>query len=122
MAVRPSRLIDEPEVIEKLRELPEGSQIPNIGGLCEDYVFLRVEGKNEKSTLVLLIDSGLGNMCGDPVEIFYPLSELVYIREDGYPNTIKFPSRFDFKPKKQRNWERHDDYREMLKRINKIIK
>lgn len=106
-------LSERPDVIERLSQLPEGSDLNIIGEKGKYY--LRVEEDN----LVFLAEAGLGNMFIQPVEEFYPLSRVDYNIEDSIRgDCFAFPSEFEFRPKRIDPWKD----REKVLRYTKILK
>lgn len=103
-------LSDHPEVVERIRKLPEGSRL-NLLTNSEEYFFLRVEEDN----LVLLTKGDLGNMFTDPREVFFPLDKVDYNIESGQEKDILcLPSRSHCKPKRACVFRNNENYRKYV--------
>ena len=108
-------LNEEPHVVEALRNLPEGSGIPNFEPENEIYLFLDIEGEGKDSQLVLLTN----NEYGDPIKEYHPLSEVKYFREDGQPDIIALLRGFGWSKPQQEvvNPENYEKYSKMLNEV-----
>ena len=109
------RLNERPDIVKRLKQLPEGSKLDFCIFGPPRHFFLRIEDEN----LVLLTESSLGNMFTEAVEEYYPLNKVVYNIEEKHSNEDIFSLNnysWDFKPiRKTPKDEDFNRYCELLK-------
>ena len=76
--IRWQRIAFEEELIQELKKLPEGAQMPNFEE-SDTYIFLGVRGEGRKGRLILLTEAGLGNMYPEPLIEEYSLMEGAWV-------------------------------------------
>lgn len=104
--VRWKGIDSEQKLLEELRQLPEGTPIPNFEN-GKTHIFLRIDEKERDGRLVLLTEAGRGNIYNEPCIEEYSLRDVLSYRENGIDSgeeieliTLKGPGRYA-KPKKR---------------------
>jgi hypothetical protein len=76
-------LSEEPELINELEQLSEGSNLPVEFEESDTHVFLKVDRKGHGSAIYFLTESGRGEMAPFPIIEEYRLQDIESYRENG---------------------------------------